>query len=92
METFYTVIALVLLLFMAAALLRVLRGPSPADRLMTAQLFGATGVAVLLLLAQAMNMPALQDVALVFALLALLVVVGFTRAVGTFASETEDSE
>lgn len=71
--------AIFLLLTMAAALVRALRGPSAADRLMTAQLFGATGVAVLLLLAEAMEIPALRDVALVFALLAVLIVAGFTR-------------
>jgi multicomponent Na+:H+ antiporter subunit F len=44
-------------------------------------LFGTGGVAVLLLLAQAMNMPALEDVALVFVVLAVVTSVAFVRLV-----------
>lgn len=80
MTAFYFGAAIFLVLNIAAALWRVLRGPSAADRLMTAQLFGTTGVAILLVLAEAVGVPALRDVALVFALLAVLVVVGFVRA------------
>ena len=79
MATFYIVIAVLLLLTLAAGLWRVLRGPSPADRMMAAQLFGTTAVAILLLLAQALHQAALRDVALVFALLAAVTVVAFVR-------------
>ncbi len=79
MAMFYLVIAVVLLLTLAAGLWRVLRGPSSADRMMAAQLFGTTAVAILLLLAQALDQPALRDVALVFALLAAVTVVAFVR-------------
>lgn len=79
MTTFYVVVAVLLLLTLGAGLRRVLRGPSPADRMMAAQLFGTTAVAILLLLAQALNYPALRDVALVFALLAAVTVVAFVR-------------
>lgn len=51
---------------------RVLHGPSRADRLMAVQLFGTTGTAALLILAQAEQQPALRDVALVIALLAAM--------------------
>ena len=79
MATFYIVIAVVLLLTLAAGLWRVGRGPSPADRMMAAQLFGTTAVAVLLLMSQALDRAALRDVALVFALLAAVTVVAFVR-------------
>ncbi len=79
MGIFYIVLTLFLLANMAAAMARVFRGPTTADRLMTAQLFGTTGVGILVLLAEAASMPALRDVALVFALLAVLVVLAFTR-------------
>ena len=79
METFYIGIATVLLLTLVAGLWRVMRGPSPADRMTAAQLFGTTAVAILLLLAEALEQPALHDVALVFALLAAVTVVAFTR-------------
>jgi multicomponent Na+:H+ antiporter subunit F len=68
-----------LVLNMAAGLIRVARGPTAADRMLAAQLFGTTGVAVLLILAEATAEPALRDVALVFALLAAVVAAAFVR-------------
>jgi len=49
------------------------------DRMLAALLFGTTGVAMLLLLAPGLNLPALLDVALVFALLAAVALVAFVR-------------
>lgn len=71
--------AVVLLLTLAAGSIRLLVGPTPSDRLMAAQLMGTTGIAILLLLAQVVRVPALVDVALVFALLAAVAVTAFTR-------------
>lgn len=79
MHDFYQGIALFLLLNILIGLMRVLRGPTPADRMLSAQLFGTTGVAILLLLAQGWGIPALRDVALVFALLGGLAAVAFVR-------------
>jgi multicomponent Na+:H+ antiporter subunit F len=70
-----------LLLNLAAGLWRVMRGPTAADRMIAAQLFGTTAVAVLLLLSEAMAQPALRDVALVFALLAAVAAVAFVQRV-----------
>lgn len=72
-------LALFLLLTVVAGLVRIVRGPTPADRILAAQLFGTTGVAVLLLLAQALQRPALRDVALTFALLAAVTTAAFVR-------------
>lgn len=72
-------LAFFLLLNIAAGLLRIVRGPTSADRMLAEQLFGTTGVAVLLLLAEAQNLPALRDVALTFVLLAVLATVAFVR-------------
>jgi multicomponent Na+:H+ antiporter subunit F len=63
---------LFLLLNLAGGLVRVARGPTPADRMLAAQLFGTTGVAILLTLASHAGVPALRDVALVFVLLAVV--------------------
>lgn len=71
--------ASVLMLTVIAGLIRVERGPNPADHMLAAQLFGTTGVAILLLLADAMEIPALRDVALVFALLAAMAGVAFVK-------------
>ncbi|MBA1445240.1 MAG: monovalent cation/H+ antiporter complex subunit F [Chromatiales bacterium] len=79
MDTLYMGMALFLLLTLVAGLWRVLRGPTAADRMLAAQLFGTTAVACVLLLAQAFDQPPLRDVALVFALLAALTAVAFVR-------------
>jgi len=79
MQDFYTALALFLLLNLGAGMWRVLRGPTAADRMMAAQLFGTTAVAILLLLAEAAGRAALRDVALVFALLATVTAVAFVR-------------
>lgn len=68
-----------LLLNLAAGLLRVYRGPSGADRIIAAQLFGTTTVAMLALLAMVAGQPGLFDVALVFVLLATVLTVAFVR-------------
>ncbi len=57
----------------------VLRGPTAADRMLVALLFGTSGVAVLLLLAQALAAEPLVDVALVFAVLAAITGVAFAQ-------------
>jgi multicomponent Na+:H+ antiporter subunit F len=79
MEGWLIVTAIFLLLNVAAGLVRVARGPSEADRMLAAQLFGTAGVAILLVLADALDTPGLRDVALVFALLAVVVTVAFVK-------------
>lgn len=80
MQTFFLALAGFLLLTMLVGLARVFRGPRQEDRLLAMQLFGTTGVAVLLLLAAAFDAPAMRNVALVFALLAVLAVAAFVRS------------
>ncbi|OGB32380.1 MAG: hypothetical protein A3F78_02445 [Burkholderiales bacterium RIFCSPLOWO2_12_FULL_61_40] len=72
-------VALFLLINLVVALVAAGRGPTPADRMLTALLFGSTGVGMLVLLAQAMHLPALVDVALTLALLAAIAGVAFVR-------------
>jgi len=79
MSWMHTNFALILLPAIAAGMFRILRGPTAADRMMTAQLFGTCGVAILLLLSTGMDNPVLLDIALVFALLAALATMTFVR-------------
>ena len=65
--------AALLLLTLIIGLWRVLRGPGRVDRLLVVQLFGTSGTALLLVLAQWQGAPALRDAALVLALLAAMV-------------------
>lgn len=67
------------LAMVALGLVRILRGPGDADRIMAAQLLGTGGIAALLLLAEAMSVPAAVDVALILAVLAAFVSVAFVK-------------
>ena len=77
MTTFLSLILILLLLSILAGIVRIFRGPAPAERMLAAQLFGTAAVAILLVLSQLMTMPALLDVAMVFALLAAITLVTF---------------
>jgi multicomponent Na+:H+ antiporter subunit F len=80
-NTLLEVIAILLLVSLALGLARIWHGPGVADRMLAAQLFGTTGVALLLVLAELQRLPALRDVALVLALLAVLAVLAFVARV-----------
>ncbi|WP_157981171.1 monovalent cation/H+ antiporter complex subunit F [Aliidiomarina haloalkalitolerans] len=72
--------AIVLLFSLLAGLWRIWRGPESADRMLAAQLFGTTGVALVVLLAVAMpDVAGVLDVALVLALLAAVAMIAFVR-------------
>lgn len=61
MQGLYAALALFLLLNLGAGMWRVLRGPTASDRMLAAQLFGTTAVAILLL-AEVTGSAALRDV------------------------------
>jgi multicomponent Na+:H+ antiporter subunit F len=70
--------ALGLMLSLLLGLLRVLLGPSTGDRMLATQLIGTAGVGMLLSLSQLLDQPALIDVALLLALLAVVAAAAFT--------------
>lgn len=74
---FLSILLIILLLSVMGGLVAVLRGRAPAERIMAVQLFGTAAVAMLLILSRLMDMPALLDVALVFAVLAAVSLVAF---------------
>jgi multicomponent Na+:H+ antiporter subunit F len=76
---FLSAVALFLLANIALGLVRIFRGPAPADRMLAAQLFSSTGVAIMLVLAELTDQPAALDVALIFAVLAVLAALAFVR-------------
>jgi multicomponent Na+:H+ antiporter subunit F len=76
-----------ILVGVAAGFARVLRGPGDVERLMAVQLLGTGGVAALLLIAYATNVPGVDDVALGLALLAAFAAVAFLNLV-----EAEDGK
>jgi multicomponent Na+:H+ antiporter subunit F len=79
MTIVYQVAVIFLLVTIGAGLIRILRGPTPADRLLAVQLFGTTGTAILILLSMESNNDSYKNVALAFALLAGILGVAFTR-------------
>ena len=72
--------AVFVLVMVALGLVRILRGPTDADRMMATQLFGTGGIAALLLLGVATEANAVLDVALILALLAAFASVAFVRS------------
>ena len=78
MSELYSLAVLGLMLSLFLGLLRVLRGPGAADRMLAVQLIGTAGVGMLLLLGPLLGQRALIDVALILALLAAVAVTAFT--------------
>ena len=87
MTSFLFAAAIFILVMAAVGLVRILRGPGDADRILSVQLIGSGGVAVLLLLAVATQTPSIMDVALMLALLATFVSVAFLRDVSVSSSD-----
>ncbi|MGH7786098.1 MAG: monovalent cation/H+ antiporter complex subunit F [Candidatus Binatia bacterium] len=80
MNLFLLGAAVVILALVGVGLVRILRGPGDADRMMAAQLLGTGGVAVLLLGGVASDVGAAVDVGLTLALLATFASVAFTKS------------
>lgn len=80
LDEFLLAAASFVLAMVALGLVRVLRGPTDADRMMAAQLLGSGGIAVLLLLAFGTHVSAIVDVAIALALLAAFAAVAFVKA------------
>lgn len=70
---------IILLLSLVLGLVRSYVGPSLEDRFTALLLLGTGGAAMLLLLSVLLSMPALYDVALVLALLAVIITVALTK-------------
>lgn len=71
----------VLLPTMIVGMLRILSSESRASQMLALLLFGTGGGAILLCLSVVQKQPALVDVALVVAILALVVTVAFVRII-----------
>lgn len=84
-------VAFALLVTLVLGLVRIWRGPTIADRMLAAQLFGTTGVALLLVLAELQRLAPLRDVALVLALLAVMTVLAFVARVWRREPEDRDA-
>lgn len=86
MNEFLLTAACIILAIVALGLLRVLRGPADADRMMAAQLLGTGGIAVVLLSGAAAGQTLMIDVALILALLAAFAGLAFVNSAGQAGS------
>jgi multicomponent Na+:H+ antiporter subunit F len=77
-------LTLVILVGISAAggMVRIYRGPTLADRMLAALLCGTSGVAILLLICQAMAVRAATDIALVFVVLSVIASIAFVKLFG----------
>lgn len=85
-------LVLFLLLNLLAGFWRIYAGPTAADRMLSALLFGSTTVALLLLLAAWLDRPGLDVAALIFVMLAAVISIAYVaiERAGTAAAEGED--
>ena len=90
MEKLYIACAILVLVTVAIGMIVVLKNLTRADQMLAALLLGTAGVAILLLLGAAFDRPDLIDVALVFALLAVVVTVAFVRTAWSATEEEQD--
>jgi len=90
MPDFLLTAAAFVLVLVALGLVRILRGPGDADRMMAAQLLGSGGIAALLLLGVATDAKGVIDVALTLALLAAFASVAFVQ--GASRADGDDSK
>ena len=79
MPEFLLAVSLFILATVAVGLVRVLRGPGNAERMMAAQLVGSGGIAALLTAGVATGVSAATDLALTLALLATFAAIAFVK-------------
>jgi len=79
MDPVLAALAAFIMLTAFLGILRIERGPSGADRMLAAMLFGTTGVALALVLAEAIGSEGARDAGLMFALLGAVTAVAFVK-------------
>jgi multicomponent Na+:H+ antiporter subunit F len=79
------------LTMVALGLFVILQRPAEVDHMMAAQLLGTGGVAILLLLAAAIETPPIVDVALLLALFAAFAAVAFVRSASSSEPEIPET-
>ena len=77
----HLMILFVLVISMLIGLLRIVKGPEEADRMLAVQLFSTTGIAMLLVIGELTGRTGILNIALCFALLAPITLTAFIRMV-----------
>jgi multicomponent Na+:H+ antiporter subunit F len=94
MTEFLLAAAGLVMITVVVGLVRILRGPGDAERVMAAQLLGTGGVAALLLVGVARGRAAALDVALTLAVLAVFASIAFVKGAALAQDEqtTKDDQ
>ncbi|WP_019570276.1 MULTISPECIES: monovalent cation/H+ antiporter complex subunit F [unclassified Thioalkalivibrio] len=92
MTDLFPFLVILLMLNIVVGLMRVLRGPTAADRMLAAEMFATSAIAIALLMAVLTQREALVDLALVFALLSALAVVTFVNRAWSGRARSSDGE
>ncbi|WP_018869421.1 monovalent cation/H+ antiporter complex subunit F [Thioalkalivibrio sp. ALgr3] len=92
MTDLFPFLVILLMLNIVVGLMRVLRGPTAADRMLAAEMFATSAIAIALLMAVLTQREALVDLALVFALLSALAVVTFVNRAWSNRARSSDEE
>ena len=92
MTDLFPLLMILLMLNIVVGLMRVLRGPTAADRMLAAEMFATSAIAIALLLAVLTQREALVDLTLVFALLSALAVVTFVNRAWSGRVRSSDGE
>ncbi|WP_019022064.1 MULTISPECIES: monovalent cation/H+ antiporter complex subunit F [unclassified Thioalkalivibrio] len=90
MTDLFPFLVILLMLNIVVGLMRVLRGPTAADRMLAAEMFATSAIAIALLMAVLTQREALVDLALVFALLSALAVVTFVNRAWSGRARSSD--
>ena len=81
MDWYFTIVVILMITVLVGGI-QIARGPTRADRMLAAQFLTTTSVAIFLLLADALDQPALRNLSLVFVALATLTTIAFTEVYG----------
>lgn len=90
MTTVFNIIALLLFISFLIAMIRVFVGPAKGDRILSLQLLGTTGTAILLVLTINEQFIGLIDIAIVLVLLASISTTVFVFSSRTISIKEED--
>ena len=79
MDTFYTVVIIVLAILLLALIVKTIMGPTVADRLVTINMIGTITIMILCILAIKMKETFLGDVPMVYAIVSFVAVVTLAK-------------
>ncbi len=90
MDALLWIVMGILLATLVVGLARTVIGPSDTDRIASALLLSTNGVAILVVAAALLDLPAARDAALVFAALGAIIAVAFSAAHGEVSAGSQE--